>query len=511
MKITRPKPSSSRRAGCFKIETDEASSAGASRSSKAAHTVEAAVQELADYLVGRDPLLIEDHWQVMYRAGFYRGGPITMSAIAGVDAVGHQGQASRRARARAARRPGRDRIKVYSWIGGDRPSDVANNARAVVERGFKAVKMNGSEELQIVDTYDKVEQVIANVAAVRDAVGPHVGIGVDFHGRVHKPMAKVLAKELDPYKLMFIEEPVLSENAEAARHRQPDQHADRARRAALLALGFQAHPRGRHVDIIQPDASHAGGITECRKIATLARATTSRSRCTARCHCARRVPAARRGQLQRIHPGAEPRHPLQQATTCSTTCATPRCSATRTASSRSRRAAGIDVNEEKVREMAKRAPLAQPGVASRGRQRRRVVSAMRGVRLRPARQVSIENGCPRAAVLHAQCGARHVPGARRRPCAPRAPCRQPIAANPGTLNDSTAAATHADHRQRLEMQDVAERVHPRSTRCGAAAPREAVQAAEHERERDEQQFSSNTRPTCCRRAARANRRGRGSH
>ena len=62
----------------------------------------------------------------------------------------------------------RDRIKVYSWIGGDRPSDVANNARAVVERGFKAVKMNGSEELQIVDTYDKVEQVIANVAAVRD-------------------------------------------------------------------------------------------------------------------------------------------------------------------------------------------------------------------------------------------------------------------------------------------------------------------------------------------------------
>ena len=103
-----------------------------------------------------------------------------MSAIAGVDPLGTSRAsitACVHARCSAARR---DRIKVYSWIGGDRPSDVANNARAVVERGFKAVKMNGSEELQIVDTYDKVEQVIANVAAVRDAVGPHVGIGVDF-------------------------------------------------------------------------------------------------------------------------------------------------------------------------------------------------------------------------------------------------------------------------------------------------------------------------------------------
>jgi galactonate dehydratase len=167
----------------------------------------------------------------------------------------------------------RDRIKVYSWIGGDRPSDVANNARAVVDRGFKAVKMNGSEELQIIDTFDKVQAVINNVAAVREAVGPNIGIGVDFHGRVHKPMAKVLAKELDPYKLLFIEEPVLSENVEALR--------DIVNQTSTpIALGERLYSRwdfkhilaGGYVDIIQPDASHAGGITECRKIASMAEA-----------------------------------------------------------------------------------------------------------------------------------------------------------------------------------------------------------------------------------------------
>jgi len=105
----------------------------------------------------------------------------------------------------------RDRIKVYSWIGGDRPSDVANNAREVVARGFKAIKLNGCEEMQIVDSWEKVERAVETIATIREAIGPHIGIGVDFHGRVHRPMAKVLAKELQPYNLMFIEEPVPSE------------------------------------------------------------------------------------------------------------------------------------------------------------------------------------------------------------------------------------------------------------------------------------------------------------
>ena len=167
----------------------------------------------------------------------------------------------------------RSRIKVYSWIGGDRPSETAAAAQAAVARGFTAVKMNGTEEVQYVDSYDKVERCLQNVAAVREAVGPSVGIGVDFHGRVRRPVAKVLVKELEPYKLMFIEEPVLSEHEDALK--------EIARISSTpIALGERLYSRwdfkrvlqGGYADIIQPDPSHTGGITETRKIASMAEA-----------------------------------------------------------------------------------------------------------------------------------------------------------------------------------------------------------------------------------------------
>ena len=262
---------------CFlKIETDEGITGwGEPVLEGRAHTVAAAVDELADYLIGKDPRHIEDHWTVLYRGGFYRGGGVHMSALAGID------QALWDIKGKALGVPVsellgghvRSHIKVYSWIGGDRPSETAAAAQAAVARGFTAVKMNGTEEVQYVDSYDKVERCLQNVAAVREAVGPNVGIGVDFHGRVHRPMAKVLVKELEPYKLMFIEEPVLSEHEEALK--------EIARISPTpIALGERLYSRwdfkrvlqGGYADIIQPDPSHAGGITETRKIASMAEA-----------------------------------------------------------------------------------------------------------------------------------------------------------------------------------------------------------------------------------------------
>ena len=111
----------------------------------------------------------------------------------------------------------RDRIRIYSWIGGDRPADVARDAQEKQALGFSAIKMNATEEMHFIDSFDKVQAVIERVAAVRAVTGPGFGIGVDFHGRVHKPMAKVLARELEPFHLLFIEEPILPENNEALR------------------------------------------------------------------------------------------------------------------------------------------------------------------------------------------------------------------------------------------------------------------------------------------------------
>lgn len=262
---------------CFlKIDTDEGIFGwGEPVLEGRAHTVAAAVEELSDYLIGKDPRHIEDHWTVMYRGGFYRGGGVHMSAIAGIDQAlwDIKGKALGVPVSELLGGPVRDRIRVYSWIGGDRPSETAAAAKAALERGFTAVKMNGTDELQFVDTFDKVDRCLQSVAAVREAVGPNVGIGVDFHGRVHKPMAKILVKELAPYRLMFIEEPVLSEHYEALKEIAPLS-------ATPIALGERLYSRWDfkrvlsegYVDIVQPDPSHAGGITETRKIASMAEA-----------------------------------------------------------------------------------------------------------------------------------------------------------------------------------------------------------------------------------------------
>jgi galactonate dehydratase len=262
---------------CFlKIETDEGITGwGEPVLEGRAHTVATAVDELGDYLIGKDPALIEDHWTVMYRAGFYRGGGVHMSALAGID------QALWDIKGKSLGVPVhallggqlRDRIRVYSWIGGDRPGDTANMARDCGSRGFSAVKMDATEEMQFVDTHAKIDAVLERVQAIRDAMGPDFGIGVDFHGRVHRPMAKVIAAELEPYRLMFIEEPVLSEHAEALK--EIANHC-----STPIALGERLFSRwdfkrilaDGYVDIVQPDPSHAGGITETRKIAAMAEA-----------------------------------------------------------------------------------------------------------------------------------------------------------------------------------------------------------------------------------------------
>lgn len=240
-----------------------------------AATVKAAVDELMESLLGKDPLNIEDHWNVMYRGGFYRGGPILMSAIAGID------QALWDIKGKFFNAPVyqllggkvRDKIKVYGWIGGDRPSSVALAAKDIASLGYLALKMNATEELQYIDSFKKINLALERVNAVRAQVGYDIEIAIDFHGRVHKPMAKVLAKELEQFHPMFIEEPVLPENNEALRE-------IRNCCSIPIATGERMFSRWHfknllvdgYCDVIQPDLSHAGGITECKKIISMAEA-----------------------------------------------------------------------------------------------------------------------------------------------------------------------------------------------------------------------------------------------
>lgn len=260
----------------LKVETDEGITGwGEPVIEGKAATVKAAVIELMENLVGKDPMNIEDHWNVMYRGGFYRGGPILMSAISGID------QALWDIKGKFYNAPvhqllggkARNSIKVYSWIGGDRPQEVGNAAREMKDRGFTAIKMNATEELQYVDSFKKIEEAVARIAAVREAVGSDFGIGIDFHGRVHRPMAKTLAKELEVFHPMFIEEPVLPENNEALRELANTVSIPIATGERMFSKWqFKNLLKEGFVDIIQPDVSHAGGITECKKIISMAEA-----------------------------------------------------------------------------------------------------------------------------------------------------------------------------------------------------------------------------------------------
>ncbi|WP_199613588.1 galactonate dehydratase [Paenibacillus alkalitolerans] len=240
-----------------------------------ADTVKAAVEEMADYLIGQDAGRIEDLWQVLYRGGFYRGGPILTSAISGIEQAlwDIKGKKLGVPVYELLGGPVRDRMRVYAWIGGDRPADTALAAKEQAAAGYTALKMNGTAEMEWIDSAVKVQEAVERLAAVREAVGFGIGIGIDFHGRVHKGMAKVLMKELEPFKPLFIEEPVLPENNEAlleiARHTSvPIATGERM----FTRWAFKQLLASGGADIIQPDLSHAGGIWETRKIAAMAEA-----------------------------------------------------------------------------------------------------------------------------------------------------------------------------------------------------------------------------------------------
>lgn len=240
-----------------------------------AHTVAAAVEELSSYLIGRDPRQINDIWQTLYRGGFYRGGPILMSAIAGID------QALWDILGKDTGKPVyellggrcRDRMKTYSWVGGDDPKQESQQIEKLVAQGWDTFKLNGCGRLQVIDSFRAVEEVVARVATIRENFGSDIDFGLDFHGRVSVPMAKVLLRELEPFHPLFVEEPVLAEQAQ--------QYSKLSQGTSIvLAAGERMYSRfdfkpvfeAGGLGIVQPDLSHAGGITECIKIASMAEA-----------------------------------------------------------------------------------------------------------------------------------------------------------------------------------------------------------------------------------------------
>ncbi|KJY58344.1 Mandelate racemase/muconate lactonizing protein [Lactobacillus kimbladii] len=259
----------------IKINTDEGISGwGELVSGTKTETVVAGAKEMCGKLIGKNPLEIERIWQRLHRS-FFRGGPINGTVISGIEMAlwDIKGKTLNLPVYELLGGAVRDKIKVYSWIGGDRPSDVVAMAQERWDKGFRAVKMNATSEMHYVDSLEKVNATVKRVASIREKFGNAMSIGIDFHGRVHKPMAKVLAKALEEYHPMFIEEPVLPENEEYFAQISNEVSTPIATGERLYTRwGFKNIFKQGAVDIIQPDISLCGGLLEERKIAAMAEA-----------------------------------------------------------------------------------------------------------------------------------------------------------------------------------------------------------------------------------------------
>ncbi|MGW5256289.1 galactonate dehydratase [Streptomyces sp. NPDC004012] len=237
-----------------------------------AEPVRAAVDVLAEYLIGQDPLRIEDHWQVLTKGGFYRGGPVLSSAVAGLDQAlwdiaGRTYGAPVHALLGG---PVRDRVRVYAWVGGDEPAELTEQVIAQVEAGFTAVKMNAAGLTSPVVTAAETAAVVARVSAAREVLGPDRDVAVDFHGRFSAAAARRVLAELAPLYPLFVEEPVVPEQSQLLPGLVAASPVPLATGERLYSRSDFLAPLTAGVAVAQPDLSHAGGISEVHRIASLA-------------------------------------------------------------------------------------------------------------------------------------------------------------------------------------------------------------------------------------------------
>jgi galactonate dehydratase len=260
----------------IKVSTDEEVSGWGEGSLEGrAHTAAASVTEWSDYLIGKDPLRIEDHWQVMTKSTFYRGGAVLATAVAAIDQALWDIAGKYRGVPvyELLGGPVRDSARVYTWIGGDDPAEVADAAGQAKEAGFDAVKMNASGRLAAIDTPRSMSAIVTRASAAREALGEDLDFALDFHGRFSTAMARRVLRELEPLHPMFAEEPV-----------RPEYTVNRLRDVVEstvipIATGERLFSRTDFlpalqagIAVAQPDVAHCGGISELRRIAAVAEA-----------------------------------------------------------------------------------------------------------------------------------------------------------------------------------------------------------------------------------------------
>jgi galactonate dehydratase len=238
----------------------------------------AAVDEMAAYLVGKDPLRIEHHWQHIYRSSFFRGGPVVMSALSGIDQAlwdisgKHYGVPSYRLLGGEVR----DRIRVYAhWGVRDMTDEGLERSRERLEwlqtMGYTAYKSGPGGTWRAHEPPSVIDDFVKKAYMMREWVGPDVELCFDFHGKMTPALAIEICHEIKGMRPLFVEEPVPQENVDALKLVSDHVPFPIATGERLLTRwGFREVFEKHAVALIQPDGSHVGGITELKKVANMA-------------------------------------------------------------------------------------------------------------------------------------------------------------------------------------------------------------------------------------------------
>ncbi len=235
-------------------------------------TCATAIKEIEPYLVGKDPRQVVHHWQAIYRHAFYRGGPILTSALSGIDIAlwDIKGKALGVPVYELLGGPTRTRVRVYAHAG---TPELLKQKLAQGFTAFKTGPAGNRRYPRYMENPGEVERVVERFAALRQAGGKGVDIGIDFHGKVSPALAKVLIKALEPYHPMFVEEPVQAQNHDIMAEIARGTHIPIATGERVFTKwGFREVLEKKAATILQPDLCHAGGITEVRLIAGMAEA-----------------------------------------------------------------------------------------------------------------------------------------------------------------------------------------------------------------------------------------------
>jgi galactonate dehydratase len=237
-----------------------------------AEVVRAAVTVLAEYLIGEDPLRVEHHWQVLTKGGFYRGGPVLSSAVAGIDQAlwDIAGKAYGAPVHALLGGPVRNRVRVYAWVGGDEPAEIADGVAAHVAVGMTAVKMNACGRLAAVPTRADLDAIVRRLAAAREVLGPERDVALDLHGRATFAAARLILPAVAELHPLLVEEPLVPEHGHRLAELIACSPTPIATGERLYSRSDFLAPLQAGISVVQPDVSHAGGISEVRRIAALA-------------------------------------------------------------------------------------------------------------------------------------------------------------------------------------------------------------------------------------------------